>query len=245
MCCHLLHWRCNASLVSLQQLTHYCWHYRHDRVSLSVWWLSLCLVRRWHCGLRKKHLRPKQYPESKARRTYSRLGLFTTRLKCREQIGLRQFNVNCADWATYTVTTTSRPIATLSSQPQCVFYRWYNYYMHHGAIWCLDTHQELHRLWLADTLRRSPPDSPGESAEIWADWDEIQSLVTRDLVSGRADRKSGQNRGKIVSMYAGLYMHSLEIMSNPMGKENGSVFYNPWEKTLTEREREIDGDGYT
>ena len=62
------------------------------------------------------------------------------------------------------------------------------------AIWCLDTHQELQRLWLADTLRLSPPDSPRESAEIWADWDEIQSLVTRDLASGRADGKSGRSR---------------------------------------------------
>ena len=64
-------------------------------------------------------------------------------------------------------------------------------YMHHGAIWCLDTHQELQRLWLADALRLASPDTPGE---IWADWDEIQSLVTRDLVSGRTGRKSGRNR---------------------------------------------------
>ena len=113
---------------------------------------------------------------SKARRrTYSRLCLFTTRLNCRDQVGSRQFSVHCADWATYTLTTRSRP-------------------SDHGAIWCLDTHQELQQLWLADTLRRSPPDSPGELAEMWGDWGKIQSLVTRDLVSGRANRKSGRNR---------------------------------------------------
>ena len=34
---------------------------------------------------------------TKARRTYSRLHLFTTRLNCREPIGSRQFSVHCAD----------------------------------------------------------------------------------------------------------------------------------------------------
>ena len=34
---------------------------------------------------------------SKARRTYSRLCLFTNQLNCREQIGSRQFSVHCAD----------------------------------------------------------------------------------------------------------------------------------------------------
>ena len=34
---------------------------------------------------------------SKARRTYSRLCLFMTRLNCREPIGSRQFSVHCAD----------------------------------------------------------------------------------------------------------------------------------------------------
>ena len=34
---------------------------------------------------------------SKARRTYSRLHLFTTRLNCHEPIGSRQFSVHCAD----------------------------------------------------------------------------------------------------------------------------------------------------
>ena len=33
----------------------------------------------------------------KARRTYSRLCLFTNQLNCREQIGSRQFSVHCAD----------------------------------------------------------------------------------------------------------------------------------------------------
>ena len=141
-----------------------------------------------------------------ARRTYSRLCLFTTRLNCREQIGSRQFSVHCADWTTYTATTRSRPSDSLKEATLCLLSV---IYMHHGATWCLDTHQELQRLWLADTLRRSPPDSPGEladtlrrsppdspgeSAEIWADWDEMQSLVTRDLVSGSTDRKSGRNR---------------------------------------------------
>ena len=108
---------------------------------------------------------------------------------------------NCADWATYTSCHDKihrrLPSDSLKAATMCLLSV---IYMHHGAIWCLDTHQGLQRLWLADTLRRSPPDSPGESAEMWADWDEIQSLVTRALVSGRADGKSGE----IVSMYTGL-----------------------------------------
>ena len=37
------------------------------------------------------------YETRKARRTYSRLHLFTTRLNCREPIGSRQFSVHCHD----------------------------------------------------------------------------------------------------------------------------------------------------
>ena len=37
----------------------------------------------------------------RARRTYLRLFLDTTRLNCREQIGLRHFSVHCADGITY------------------------------------------------------------------------------------------------------------------------------------------------
>ncbi len=39
----------------------------------------------------------------RARRTYFRLFLDTTRLNCREQIGLRHFSVHCADGTTYTL----------------------------------------------------------------------------------------------------------------------------------------------
>ena len=91
----------------------------------------------------------------------------------------------------YTVTARTRPSDYLKAATLCLLSV---IYMHHGAIWCLDTHQELQRLWLADTLRLANADSPGEPAEMWADWDEMQSLVTRDLVSSRADRKSGRNR---------------------------------------------------
>ena len=64
----------------------------------------------------------------------------------------------------------------------------------YGAIWCLDTHQEWHRCDWLKPYRLATPDSPGESAEMWADWDEMQWLMTRDLVSECADRESGRNR---------------------------------------------------
>ena len=65
---------------------------------------------------------------SKARRTYSRLCLFTTRLNCCEPIGSRPCSVHCPD---YSLTARSRPSDSLNAATWC----------HHGAIWCLDTHQ--------------------------------------------------------------------------------------------------------
>ena len=77
----------------------------------------------WRICLRMQFATNSQWSQSdrqtfvgvrKARRTYSRLCLVTTRLSCREQIGSRQFSVHFADWTTYTVTTRSS-----------VFFRWY------------------------------------------------------------------------------------------------------------------------
>ena len=75
----------------------------------------------------------------KARRTYSRRCLFTTRLNCREPIGSRQFSVHCPDYSTYTLTTRFRPSESLNAATWCILSS--VMYMHHGAIWCLDTHQ--------------------------------------------------------------------------------------------------------
>ena len=74
----------------------------------------------------------------KARRTYSRLCLFTTRLNCREPIWSRLYSVHCPDYSTYTLTTRSRPSESLIATNWCLLSLMY---MHHGAIWCLDTHQ--------------------------------------------------------------------------------------------------------
>ena len=75
---------------------------------------------------------------SKARRTYSRLCLFTNRLNCRDPIGSRPCSVHCPDYSTYTLTTRSRPSEYLNAATWCLLSVMY---MHHGAIWCLDTHQ--------------------------------------------------------------------------------------------------------
>ena len=51
----------------------------------------------------------------KARRTYSRLCLFTTRLNCREPIGSRPCSVHCPDYSMCTLTTRSRPSEYLNA----------------------------------------------------------------------------------------------------------------------------------
>ena len=78
------------------------------------------------------------FTSTKARRTYSRLYLFTTRLNCREPIESRPCSVHCPDYSTYTLTTRSRPSESINAATWCFLSVMY---MHHGAIWCLDTHQ--------------------------------------------------------------------------------------------------------
>ena len=55
-----------------------------------------------------------------ARRTYSRLCLFTTRLNCREPIGSRPCSVHCPDFTTYIITTRSRPNDSLNAANWCL-----------------------------------------------------------------------------------------------------------------------------
>ena len=69
---------------------------------------------------------------TKARRTYSRLHLFTTRLNCHEPIGSRQFSVHCADWTTYTVTTRSRPSDSLKTAD--VYAPWCHLVFRHASV---------------------------------------------------------------------------------------------------------------
>ena len=75
---------------------------------------------------------------AKARHTYSRLCLFTTRLNCREPIGSRPCSVHCPDYTTHIVTTRSRSSDSLNAATWCLLSMMN---MHHGAIWSLDTHQ--------------------------------------------------------------------------------------------------------
>ena len=58
---------------------------------------------------------PHLYPCPLARRTYSRLCLFTTQLNCREQIGSRPCSGHCPDYSTCTLTTRSRPSEYLNA----------------------------------------------------------------------------------------------------------------------------------
>ena len=69
---------------------------------------------------------------SKARRTYSRLCLFTTRLNCREPIGSRQSSVHCADWTTHTVTTRSRTSGSLKTAD--VYAPWCHLVFRHASV---------------------------------------------------------------------------------------------------------------
>ena len=74
--------------------------------------------------------------ESKARRTYSRLCLFTTRLNRREPIESRPWSVHCRYYSTYTLTTRSRSNESLNA---ATWFLLSVMYIHHSAIWCLDT----------------------------------------------------------------------------------------------------------
>ena len=70
------------------------------------------------------------------------------------------------------------------------------------AFYVIKTYQSVFERRMRTLQFRSPgiapgnadESAPGESAEIMRRLGRNKSLVTRDLVSGRADRKSGRNR---------------------------------------------------
>ena len=65
---------------------------------------------------------------SKARRTYSRLHLFTTRLNCREPIGSRPCSVHCPDY----ITTRSTPSDSLNAAD--VYAPWCHLVFRHASV---------------------------------------------------------------------------------------------------------------
>ena len=69
---------------------------------------------------------------TKARRTYSRLHLFTTRLNCREPIGSRPRSVHCPDYTTYIVTTRSTPSDSLNAAD--VYAPWCHLVFRHASV---------------------------------------------------------------------------------------------------------------
>ena len=64
----------------------------------------------------------------KARRTYSRLHLFTTRLNCREPIGSRPCSVHCPDY----ITTRSTPSDSLNAAD--VYAPWCHLVFRHASV---------------------------------------------------------------------------------------------------------------
>ena len=70
--------------------------------------------------------------DCKARRTYSRLHLFTTRLNCREPIGSRPCSVHCPDYTTYIVTTRSTPSDSLNAAD--VYAPWCHLVFRHASV---------------------------------------------------------------------------------------------------------------
>ena len=94
-----------------------------DRIPKAVFYGGL------DAGHRTRGEQRKRYSDvPKARRTYSRLHLFTTRLNCREPIGSRPCSVHCPDY----ITTRSTPSDSLNAAD--VYAPWCHLVFRHASV---------------------------------------------------------------------------------------------------------------